>query len=125
MTEQNQTPDIDDTEGHGYKREDDDTEGHARWRADEEEEDTEGHARWRADEEEETPRATPARARTRRRTTPRATPAGSEDLRRGGDEGADTEPVRPPRRVEAVITWRPSAMGRSWLEPRRARSIVP
>jgi hypothetical protein len=29
MTEPNETPDLDDTEGHGYKREDeDDTEGH-------------------------------------------------------------------------------------------------
>ena len=39
MTEQNLTPDeIDDTEGHGYKREDeDDTEGHGYKREDEDE----------------------------------------------------------------------------------------
>ena len=45
MTEQNLTPDeIDDTEGHGYKREDeDDTEGHGYKREDEDDDDVEGH----------------------------------------------------------------------------------
>jgi hypothetical protein len=56
MTEQNLTPDDteghgfkredeNDTEGHGFKREDeDDTEGHG-FKRDEDEDDTEGHAR--------------------------------------------------------------------------------
>jgi hypothetical protein len=45
MTEQNLTPDeIDDTEGHGYKREDeDDTQGHGYKREDEDGDDVEGH----------------------------------------------------------------------------------
>ena len=44
MTEQNLTPDeIDDTEGHGYKREDeDDTEGHG-YKREDEDNDVEGH----------------------------------------------------------------------------------
>jgi hypothetical protein len=44
MTEQNLTPDeIDDTEGHGYKREDeDDTQGHG-YKREDEDDDVEGH----------------------------------------------------------------------------------
>ena len=42
MTEQHQIPEIDDTEGHGLRRDDeDDTEGHGLRRDDED--DTEGH----------------------------------------------------------------------------------
>ncbi len=45
MSEQNTTPDVDDTEGHGYKKDDeiDDTEGHGYKKDDEDEDDTEGH----------------------------------------------------------------------------------
>jgi|HubBroStandDraft_1064217.scaffolds.fasta_scaffold1410968_2 hypothetical protein len=45
MTEQNLTPDeIDDTEGHGYKKDEDDTEGHGYKKdEDEDKDDTEGH----------------------------------------------------------------------------------
>jgi hypothetical protein len=45
MTEQNLTPDeIDDAEGHGYRREDeDDTQGHGYKREDEDGDDVEGH----------------------------------------------------------------------------------
>jgi hypothetical protein len=52
MTEQDHTPDPDDTEGHGYKRDDeDDTEGHGYKRDDED--DTEGHGYKRDDEDDE------------------------------------------------------------------------
>jgi hypothetical protein len=53
MTEQDQTPDIDleDTEGHGYRKDDeDDTEGHG-YRKDDED-DTEGHG-YRKDDDDE------------------------------------------------------------------------
>jgi hypothetical protein len=45
MTEQNQIPDIDDTMGHGFEREDeDDTGGHG-FKRDDEDDNTEGHVR--------------------------------------------------------------------------------
>jgi hypothetical protein len=54
MAEQNQTPDIDldDTEGHGYKKDDeDDTQGHGYKKDDED--DTEGHG-YKKDDEDDT-----------------------------------------------------------------------
>jgi hypothetical protein len=62
MTEQNQTPAADDTEGHhfrddaqrddSYHRTGDDVEGHQRHRSDDDSDDVEGHQRHRGDDDD-------------------------------------------------------------------------